>query len=59
MIPVVCPLVCVGEEGGGVKDSVGWQHHQLVQQTLQVVHRRVMLLLLLGHVTGDDVIFYS
>ena len=47
------------EEGGGVRDSVRRQHHQLVRQTLQVVHQRVMLLLLLGHVTGDDVIHYS
>ena len=46
------------EEGGGVRDSVRWQHHQLVRQTLQVVHQRVMLLLLLGHVTGDDVMHY-
>ena len=65
VIPVVCPLVCScqitfrkGEEGSGVRNSVGWQHHQLVRQTLQVVHQRIMLLLL-GHVTEDDVIHYS
>ena len=47
------------EKGGGVRDSIRRQHHQLVRQTLQVVHQRVMLLLLLGHVTEDDVIHYS
>ena len=47
------------EKGGGARDSVRRQHHPLVQQALQVVHQRVMSLLLLGHVTGDDVIHYS
>ena len=45
------------EAGSGT--ASGGQHHQLVRQTLQVVHQRAMLLLLLGHVTGDYVIHYS